>query len=156
MKHPYEDILYRPRPVSPGRAKMSVLDRAAQFAPFAALTGYDAAVAETARLTTRPVELAADEKAALDDKLRLLRQRTGEQPLVCVTWFIPDAKKAGGSYVSRSGRIVKLSSREQLLTLEDGTQVPFGDILTLESPIFDEWKREIWEQDEEYKNTLLL
>lgn len=140
MKHPYEDILNHPRPVSKKHLPMSLWDRAAQFSPFAALTGYDAAVAETARLTETPIELDVDAKAELNEKLLFLQRRIS--PQVTVTYFVPDDRKAGGTYVTVTGVVRKLDSLNQWLLLEDGTRIFFGDILDLESPLFPAASRE--------------
>lgn len=136
MKHPYEDILHLPRPVSQKHAPMSLQDRAAQFSPFAALTGYDAAVAETARQTEQPIELDVDAKADLNEKLLFLHDHILKSPTVTVTYFTPDDRKIGGTYVTVTGRVYKLDSLNKWLLMEDGTRIFFGDILILESPLF--------------------
>ena len=97
--HRYDDILTRERPRGK-RQPMPVSDRAAQFAPFAALTGYDEAVAETARLTDSKIELGEDRAADINDKLCMLRDRLYERPEAEVTYFVPDGRKSGGSYVT--------------------------------------------------------
>lgn len=136
MKHSYEDILNLPRPVSKTHVPMSLLDRAAQFSPFAALTGYEAAVAETARLTERPLELDVDAKAEINEKLLLLRTHITQSPQVTVTHYVPDDRKAGGAYVTVTGTLRRLDSLNKWLLLDDGTRIFFGDILTLDSPLF--------------------
>ena len=99
----YDDIIDLPHPTSARHPRMPMRDRAAQFSPFAALTGHGAAIAETARLTDQKIELAEDEKAVLDQKLRLLLETGGEGTF---TWFLPDAKKEGGSYAGAVGRVI--------------------------------------------------
>ena len=99
MKGPYDDIIALPHPTSRRHPRMPAIDRAAQFAPFAALTGYAAAVKETARETEAFTELAEDEAAALDRQLRLLEERVRERPWVVLTCFQPDQRKAGGAYL---------------------------------------------------------
>lgn len=136
MKHPYEDILSLPRPVSTRHAPMSLWDRAAQFSPFAALTGYDAAVAETARLTESPIELDVDAAAEINERLLFLRTHLSDSPRITVTHFVPDDRKSGGAYVTITGIVRKLDSLNQWLLLEDGTRIFFGDILAMESPLF--------------------
>lgn len=143
MKSPYEDIIHLPRPISKTHIPMSLQDRAAQFSPFAALTGYDAAVAETARLTETAMELDVDAQAELSEKLLLLQRRISQAPSVTVTHFVPDLRKAGGTYVTTTGILRKLDSLNQWLLLEDGTRIFFGDILSLDSPIFPALPREI-------------
>lgn len=124
----YEDILYLPHHVSKKRAPMSMIDRAAQFAPFAALTGHDALIRETARLTDRPMELTESARAELDGMLRSLR----EGMTVLVTCFVPDQRKEGGAYVQRSGTVRKVDAYGQSLIFTDGTDVPFQFIAELE------------------------
>jgi hypothetical protein len=124
----YEDILYLPHHVSKKRAPMSMLDRAAQFAPFAALTGHDALIRETARLTDRPMELTDSARAELDAVLRELR----EGMAVLVTVFVPDLRKVGGAYVERTGTVRKVDDHGQSLIFTDGTDVPFQFIAKLE------------------------
>lgn len=132
MNNPYEDILYLPHPVSKKRQQMSMHDRAAQFSPFAALTGYEAVIAETGRITDRDFELAEDGTRMLDETLRGLEARLEEGPEVAVTWFVPDGRKAGGAYRSASGRLRGLDRESQTLLMEDGTRIPFGRILEIE------------------------
>ena len=103
MSDEYRDIINLPHHVSSKRPQMSMLDRAAQFSPFAALTGYDDAIHETARLTNDKVDLSEEEKETLDRKQQILLERLGEHPALTVTYFIPDAKKSGGAYVTKSG-----------------------------------------------------
>ena len=91
-----------------------MLDRAAQFSPFAALTGYDDAIHETARLTNDKVDLSEEEKETLDRKQQILLERLGEHPALTVTYFIPDAKKSGGAYVTKSGSFKKIDGFEQI------------------------------------------
>ena len=132
MSNPYEDILHLPHPVSKKRQRMSLHDRAAQFSPFAALTGYDAVIAETGRLTSRDFELAEDGVQMLDESLRLLENRLDMCPRICVTWFVPDDRKSGGAYRTATGQIRNLDRLNQMLLMEDGTQIPFGRILEIE------------------------
>jgi hypothetical protein len=130
--NPYEDILNLDRPVSETRPKMSQLDRAAQFSPFAALTGYGDAIDETGRLTQTRVELDEHQKSLLDERLRALAARIGSAPELTATWFVPDAKKAGGAYVTRTGRLRRIDPARRLLQLTDGTEIPIEDIYDIE------------------------
>lgn len=109
---------------------MPMRDRAAQFSPFAALTGHGAAIAETARLTDQKIELAEDEKAVLDQKLRLLLETGGEGTF---TWFLPDAKKEGGSYAGAVGRVKKIDPLAGQIVLTDGTAIPLEAVLKIET-----------------------
>ena len=101
----YEDIINLPHHVSKTRPQMSMLDRAAQFSPFAALTGYDAAIKETGRLTDEKIELDEDTKAALDMKQAYLIEMIDEQPEITIIYFLPDARKVGGAYVTVTGNL---------------------------------------------------
>lgn len=130
--HKYDDIIHLPHPVSSRRGRMSMIDRAAQFSPFAALTGYEDAIEETGRLTDRPVELDEDGKAMLNEKLRLVTQALPCSPRVTVTYFLPDTRKAGGAYVSVTGKIKKVDEYGQTLLMEDGTVIAFHRIYGIE------------------------
>lgn len=134
--HQYDDIIDLPHHVSPTRPRMSMIDRAAQFSPFAALTGYDAAIKETGRLTDRRIELSEDSRAALDRKQQLLVECLADHPEVSVTYFIPDERKSGGAYVTVTGIVKKVDDYQRLLLLTDGTKIPLDDILDLESELF--------------------
>ena len=105
MKNDYSDIIDHPHYVSKTRPQMSELERAAQFSPFAALTGYDAAISETGRLTDEKIELGEETKAVLDMKQQYLLDMISDQPEITVTYFIPDTKKSGGAYASVTGNI---------------------------------------------------
>lgn len=128
----YDDILHMPHPVSQKRPRMSVHDRAAQFAPFAALTGYDAVLDETARLTQPPVFLTDSAIEELDRVLRLVYSRLEQHPAVEIIFFCPDRRKTGGKQVSLTGIVKKLDPVGQLLLLENGVQVPLQAILQLQ------------------------
>ena len=132
MKHPYEDILHLPHPVSKTHPQMPLMNRAAQFAPFAALTGYDAAVEETARLTDEKLTLDEEQQLLIGERLALLSERVWEQPVVALTYFVPDLRKAGGAYLSVKAPVKKVDEYEGLLQLETGRAVPFDDIYSLE------------------------
>lgn len=128
----YDDIINLPHPVSKVHPPMPAANRAAQFSPFAALTGYEEAVEETARLTDERLELEEDAVCALDEKLRILQERIAEQPEASVTYFRPDARKAGGAYVTVSGRIKKIDCYEQMLVMKDGQRIPIRDVMAIE------------------------
>lgn len=136
MKNPYEDIIFLPHPVSPTRKRMSRHDRAAQFSPFAALNGHEAAIQETARRTDAPIDLAADGTAMLDQRIRLLMEHQQEQPAITAAYFIPDTRKQGGAYVTVSGTVKAVLPREQTILLSDGTELWFRHIYRLDSPLF--------------------
>ena len=133
--HEYDDIINLPHHQSSTRLHMSVHDRAAQFSPFAALTGYEAAVSETARLTEGKIDLDEDAREALDEKLQFLQESAGGQQ-VSVTYFQPDIRKKGGAYLTVSGIIKKVNNYERVIVMEDGTSISVDDILDIQSDIF--------------------
>ena len=128
MNNPYEDIMHLSRPVSTRHLPMSMHDRAAQFSPFAALTGYDAAIEETARLTDRQKELAERIKEALDQKIRDIQDVIDTMPEVTVTFFEPDLRKAGGAYRTVTGRVKKIDEYNKVLIFQDETAVQFWQL----------------------------
>lgn len=132
----YEDIINLPHHVSSTRPQMSMLDRAAQFSPFAALTGYDAAIKETGRLTDEKIELDEDTKAALDMKQAYLIEMIDEQPEITIIYFLPDARKSGGAYVTVTGNMKRFDEYERLLILTNGKKIPMDDIADIESDLF--------------------
>lgn len=129
----YDDILYLPHPVSAAHPPMPVAERAAQFSPFAALTGYEDAIEETERMTQERPELTEEEKAALDEKLRALLADAGGPPQAKITLFVPDERKEGGAYVTYTGTVRKVDAAERLIRLEDGRTVPMDEILEIEA-----------------------
>lgn len=131
MTDNYEDIINLPHPVSKRFPRMPLAERAAQFSPFAALTGFGSVISETARLTDARVELDECRRQELDAALQDLAARLDGRPEVLVTFFRADARKAGGEYVSLSGRLKKIDSFARTLVLEDGTVIPVDDILEL-------------------------
>lgn len=137
IKSSYEDIIHLPHHVSTTRPHMSVADRAAQFAPFAALTGHDAAVKETARLTHIRQELDEEEKEILDEKLQLLKSNLNSQPEIQVTYFIPDEKKEGGQYITVSGKIKKIDVYNRMLYMDNDHVIPMEEISSLEGELFN-------------------
>ena len=131
MKTPYADIIDLPHHVSRNHPQMPMLDRAAQFAPFAALTGYEAAVGETARLTAERRELDAQEAEELNRRLAALIARLPDRPEATIEYFVPDDRKAGGAYVSVTGRVRHVSVPEKTLVMEDGTVIPLDEIASM-------------------------
>lgn len=128
----YDDIIHLSRPVSPKRSPMSNYDRAAQFSPFAALTGYDAVIDETVRLTDTQIELDEGGKALLDEKLQLLRLHLQEKPLAAFRVFSPDSRKTGGAYETVRGRVKKLDPVTRCVVLLDGRVIPVDRIYGIE------------------------
>lgn len=131
MAGPYDDIIHLPRPVSKKHPPMPLTKRAAQFLPFAALTGFEAEIAEAARLTEAAPELGEDALAALDEQLISLRQRLAERPGVTVTRFVPDEKKSGGRYETLTGQARRLDEAGRVLILTDGTRIDLDSIVEL-------------------------
>ena len=110
MSDKYDDIIHLPHHVSKTRPQMPALDRAAQFAPFAALTGHGAAIAEAGRLTEQKRELAEHEQAALNEALGRIQEQSGKHPIVTILYFMPDERKAGGAYLSATGEVKRICS----------------------------------------------
>ena len=130
--HSYDDIIHLPRHVSATHPHMAIRDRAAQFSPSAALTGHDAAVRETARLTEEKVELDEYSREELDERLQMVQKQIRMHPALMITYFQPDEQKDGGSYVTVAGNAGKIDLFQKVLVLTDGTRIPLGDILTFE------------------------
>lgn len=132
----YVDIIGLPHHTSPTRPRMSVSARAAQFAPFAALTGYGAAVDETARLTDDMIVLDENAKAMLDGKLQIIAEHIAEHPEITVTYFEPDQKKSGGAYRSVTGQVKEIDEYERVIKLCDGVKIPIRQIYAIVSALF--------------------
>ncbi len=132
----YDDIiaLTHPEPRTHGRMPRS--ERAAQFSPFAALTGYEDAVEETARYTESCTELTEDAKSILNEKLRMLHDHLPSKPTVRILYFVPDAKKSGGAYVRIQGKLRAIDSHARIIVMEDRTSIQIEQIRELESNIF--------------------
>lgn len=126
--HDYSDIIGLPHPVSTRRARMSRKDRAAQFAPFSALTGLDGTLEEAGRLTDSRQELTDSRVAELDGTLQQLLQQIHRFPQAQLTWFRPDDRKAGGAYVTQTVRVRRVDACNHTLVLTDRTAIPIGDI----------------------------
>ncbi len=120
----YADIINLPHPVSSRHPQMPLKNRAAQFMPFAALTGYGDAIDETARVTEEKLDLTEDELRLLDEKLAKLRPLLSQRPEVTFTYFEPDARKEGGAYITRTGIVKKIDEYGRSILLEDGTVIP--------------------------------
>ena len=136
MNRKYNEIMGLPHHVSKTRPQMPMSDRAEQFAPFAALTGYDAAIKETGRLTDERIELDVEVLSALDMKYQLLMEAHDEAQEVTITYFQPDERKAGGKYVSAVGAVKKIDDFERRITMQDGAKIPMDDVLSIEGELF--------------------
>lgn len=143
MTDSYEDIIHLPHHVSKKHPRMSAIDRAAQFSPFAALTGYDDAVEETARLTEERIELDDYQKDVLGHRLQMLADRLGEHPDIAITYFQPDERKTGGAYVTSVGMVKKVDEFSRVVVMTDGTRIPFDEIIRIEGQMFESiWSSE--------------
>ena len=133
----YEDIIGLPHPVSRRHPPMARQERAAQFAPFAALAGHGAILREAARQTENQPVLSEDAQTALDARLRLLAGRLEEHPTVNATYFLPDEKMAGGACVTVSGQVQRLREFPPALCLAGGAEIPLSALLALEGPLWE-------------------
>ena len=136
MNDQYGDIIHLPHHVSKTRPQMSMEDRAAQFSPFAALTGYDAAILETGRLTEDKLELGEETQAILDRKQRYLAEIIDTKPEITVTYFVPDEKKSGGAYSTVTGFLKRIDEYERQLVLTDGRRIQQDVVFDIESEEF--------------------
>ena len=136
MSDEYRDIINLPHHVSSKRPQMPMLDRAAQFSPFASLTGYDDAIHETGRLTDEKIDLSEEDKKTLDRKQQILSEKLSDHPALTITYFVPDAKKSGGAYVTKDGNLKKIDEFERWMMLTDGTKIPLDDVSDIESELF--------------------
>lgn len=134
--HKYDDIINLPHHVSKRHPQMSLMNRAAQFSPFAALTGHEAAIQETARLTDSFIELSEDRKERLDEQLQMIMENLEQKPECEITYFQPDEKKTGGSYVTVCGRIKKVDRFEQKIMFTDGTALPINHLFAIRGELF--------------------
>jgi len=134
--HRYEDIINLQHHVSVNREHMSVLDRAAQFSPFAAVVGYDGAIKETARLTDHRIELDEAEKSILDERLRLVQEKLSMQQEIDLEFFLPDEMKVGGAYICVRGIVKKIEAYERVVVMQDGTRIPIEEIVDITGEMF--------------------
>lgn len=128
MNHAYDDIIRLPPPTSRKHPRMSMEERAAQFAPFAALTGFGGVIRETGRLTDKQVELGESDQVELERVLTFLDSQEEEHPMIKVTYFLPDTYKEGGTYVTVTGHLKRIDQVEGALLLWEGVRVPIQDI----------------------------
>ncbi|MBR6005071.1 MAG: hypothetical protein IK063_02460, partial [Clostridia bacterium] len=134
----YDDIINMPAPVSDYHPHMSMINRAAQFAPFAALTGYDNAIDETARTTGRKAELESGETEIINRKLNVLKEKSAMRPEIDIIYFIRDEYKDGGEYITVTGRFRKLDEYALFVFLENGTSIPVDDIYDISGNVFND------------------
>jgi len=135
-KHQYDDIINLQHHVSSNREHMSILDRAAQFSPFAAVVGYDGAIKETARLTNHRIELDEAEKTILDEKLRIVQEQLNRQQDIELVFFRPDETKSGGAYITVIGTVKKIEVYEHTVVMQNGTRIPIEEIVNITGEMF--------------------
>lgn len=133
---PYEDIVNLPPHISKKHPQPSMMDRAARFAPFAAITGYEEMVLEEARITEEQIHLDEDAVALICEKINMIQEFIDEEPEVKITYFEPDKKKSGGAYITITGTPKRVDEYEQLLIMTDGKKIKFDSIYRLESDLF--------------------
>ena len=131
----YEDIINLPHHTSKKYPRMSLEARSAQFAPFAALTGYDEVLIETARLTNERVEIDETIKVIIDSKLQIIKEHIMQKPLITFMYFVPDLKKDGGKYVTVTGNVKKIDEYRNVLILENNTEIPISEIIDINGNI---------------------
>ena len=136
MKSKYDEIMGLPHHVSKTRPQMPMSDRAAQFTPFAALTGYDSAIKETGRLTDERIELDEEALTALDMRYQLLMDAFDGAPEVTITYFQADERKAGGKYITATGAVKKVDDFERRITMQDGSKIPMDEVLSIDGELF--------------------
>ncbi|MGN0351743.1 MAG: hypothetical protein ACI4ES_08825 [Roseburia sp.] len=136
-EHKYDDIINMPHHVSKKHPQMPLLDRAAQFSPFAALTGHGDAITETARLTEKRLDLDENSIEMLDIKLQLLKEKLAEKPIVTLSYFVPDEKKEGGSYLTATGTVKKIDEYEYRIIMDDGFSILINELVAIEGNIFN-------------------
>lgn len=135
-EHRYDDIINLPHHVSKKHPPMSLLNRAAQFSPFAALTGHKEAIQETARLTDSFIELSEDRKEQLDEQIQRIRENLELEPEIEAVYFQPDEKKDGGAYVTICGRVKRISGYERRIIFTDGTVLPIDYLFSIRGELF--------------------
>ena len=132
MSGQYDDIIRLPHPDSPNHQRMSLYDRAAQFSPFAALTGHSAAIAETGRLTDQRMELDEYEMARVDAELQRLQELLPGRPTASITYFVPDERKNGGSYQTVTGEVKRIDAVNGVIQMTDRRCIPIADVFSIE------------------------
>lgn len=131
----YNDIINLSRPISK-RPKMTLEQRSAQFAPFAALTGYDEKIKETSRLTNERIEIDDELKSALDIKLQLIREEISNKPKITINYFVPDLKKNGGNYKIVTDNVKRIDEYKKMIILENEIEIPISEIIDITGEMF--------------------
>lgn len=132
----YDEMVYMQNPTPTCKPRMSLHDRAAQFSPFAALTGYEDAVEETARLTDTRLELSEDMKTILNEKMQMILDNAENEPIVTITYFVPDKKKSGGAYVDVTGIVKEIDEYERCIVMTDKKKIPIEQIREINGELF--------------------
>ena len=132
----YDNMIYMQNPTPTCKPRMSLHDRAAQFSPFAALTGYEDAVEETARLTDTRLELSEDMKTILNEKMQMILDNAENGPIVTITYFVPDKKKSGGAYVDVTGIVKEIDEYERCIVMTDKKKIPIEQIREISGELF--------------------
>ena len=135
-KFPYEDIVNLPPHISKRHPQPSMMDRAARFVPFAAITGYEEMVLEEARVTEERIDLDEGALALLNEKLNMIQEFLDEEPEVTITYFEPDKKKSGGAYVSITGTVKRIDEYEHLVLMTDGKKIRIDEIYNIQGDLF--------------------
>lgn len=136
MKRQYDDIIHLPHHASKTHPHMTVMNRAAQFSPFAALTGYEVAVKEAARLTEKRIELDEYMKDLINRRLQIVAYQLEEHPEIAITYFQPDLNKDGGAYVTEVNRVKRIDEYKRLVLMTDGTRIPIDEIIRIDGEGF--------------------
>ena len=132
----YDDIINLSRPKSK-HPQMTLEQRSAQFAPFAALTGYEGQIKETARLTDKRLELDEEAKSILDTKIQIIKEKNDQQPQIAITYFIPDKQKEGGKYITIENKIKKINQYTNEIIMIDKTNIKIDEIIDIQGSIFN-------------------
>ena len=136
MSSRYDDMIYMQNPTPTFKPRMSLYERAAQFSPFAALTGYEDAVEETARLTDARLELSEDMKTILNEKMQMIVDNMAADPIVTITYFVPDKKKEGGAYVDVTGIVKEIDEYDRCIVMTDKKKIPIEQVRAIEGDLF--------------------
>lgn len=137
QKFPYEDIVDLPPHISKKYPQPTMLERAARFSPFAAITGYEEMVKEAARVTDKKIELDEGDKEILNEKLLFVTEMCESDAIINITYFIPDSLKSGGKYTTVSGSIKRIDEYERKILFTDGTTIPIDDIYQIDGDMFN-------------------
>lgn len=127
----YDDIINMPHHVSTKHPRLSMEQRAAQFAPFAALSGFEDAIDETSRITEDRIELNEEEKLRIDNILQKLKNEISKRPKATITYFVPDIRKSGGEYLTKIGNLKRIDEFRQLIIFEDKTEIPIKEVVEI-------------------------